>query len=55
MDENQKLIVVPWDFTPVAENALAHAVRIGRQVKNEIALLHIVEPGIKPKRHWHDN
>jgi len=49
MDENQKLVVVPWDFTPVAENALAHAVRIGRQVKNEIALLHIVEPGIKPK------
>ena len=49
MDENQKLVVVPWDFTPVAENALAHAVRIGRQVKNEVGLLHIVEPGIKPK------
>lgn len=49
MDENRKLIVVPWDFTPVAENALAHAVRIGRQVNNEVALLHIVEPGIKQK------
>lgn len=49
MDESQKLIVVPWDFTPVAENALAHAVRIARMVKNEIALLHIVDPGIKPK------
>jgi len=49
MDENKKLVVVPWDFTPVAENALAHAVRIGRQVNNEVALLHIVEPGIKQK------
>ncbi len=49
MDENQKLIVVPWDFTPVAENALAHAARISRMVKNDIALLHIVDPGIKPK------
>ena len=49
MDENKKLVVVPWDFTPVAENALAHAVRIGRQVNNEVALLHIVDSGIKPK------
>lgn len=49
MDENQKLIVVPWDFTPVAENALAHAVRIGRMVKNDIALLHIVDSGVKTK------
>ncbi len=49
MDENRKLVVVPWDFTPVAENALAHAVRIGHQVNNDVALLHIVEPGIKPK------
>ncbi|HBE41372.1 MAG TPA: universal stress protein UspA [Bacteroidales bacterium] len=49
MDENQKLIVVPWDFTPVAENALAHAARISRMVKNDIALLHIVDTAIKPK------
>lgn len=47
MEENQKLIVVPWDFTIVAENALAHAVKIGRMVGNEICLLHIVEKGIK--------
>jgi nucleotide-binding universal stress UspA family protein len=46
MEENQKLIVVPWDFTIVAEHALAHAVKIGRMVGNQIALLHIVEPGI---------
>jgi len=47
MEDLQKIIVVPWDFTPVAEHALAHAVRIGRMVGNEICLLHIVDPGIK--------
>jgi nucleotide-binding universal stress UspA family protein len=48
MEEHQKPVVVPWDFTPVAENALAHAVKISRMVGNEISLLHIVDPGIKP-------
>ena len=47
MEENKKLIVVPWDFTPVAEHALAHAVMIGRMVNNDICLLHIVDKGIK--------
>jgi nucleotide-binding universal stress UspA family protein len=47
MEENKKLIVVPWDFTHVAEHALAHAVKISRMVGNDIALLHIVDPGIK--------
>jgi len=46
MDKNQKLIVVPWDFTPVAEHALAHAVRISHTIKNDIALLHIIDTGI---------
>jgi nucleotide-binding universal stress UspA family protein len=46
MEEQQKLIVVPWDFTQVAEAALAHAAKISRMVGNEICLLHIVEPGI---------
>jgi len=49
MEEHQKLIVVPWDFTQVADNALAHAVKISRQVGNEICLLHIVDKAIKPK------
>jgi nucleotide-binding universal stress UspA family protein len=48
MEEHKKLIVVPWDFTPVAEHALAHAVKISRMVGNEICLLHIVDSGIKP-------
>jgi len=49
MEEHQKPIVVPWDFTPVAENALAHAVKISKMVGNEISLLHIVDSSIKPE------
>ena len=49
MAEKEQLIVVPWDFTPVAENALAHAVKISRMVKNDICLLHIVDKKIKPQ------
>lgn len=41
-----KQIVVPWDFTQVAESALEHAVKISRMVGSEICLLHIVEKGI---------
>ena len=48
MEESKKLIVVPWDFTPVAEHALAHAVKISRMVHDEVCLLHIVDKGIKP-------
>ena len=49
MEEHKKVIVVPWDFSHVAENALAHAVKISRMVANDICLLHIVETGINPK------
>jgi len=49
MEENKKLIVVPWDFTHVAESALAHAAKIGRMIGNDICLLHIVESGISVK------
>ena len=48
MEEHQKPVVVPWDFTNVAENALAHAVKISRMAGNEICLLHIVDKDIKP-------
>jgi nucleotide-binding universal stress UspA family protein len=50
MEENQKLVVVPWDFTPVAEAALAHAVKISRMAGNTVTLLHIVEPDITESR-----
>lgn len=49
MEEYKKLIIVPWDFTDVAESALAHAVKIGRMVNTDICLLHIVDPDVKVK------
>lgn len=49
MEDHKKLIVVPWDFTHIAEHALAHAVKISRMVGNDICLLHIVDSGIKAK------
>jgi nucleotide-binding universal stress UspA family protein len=49
MEEHKNLIVVPWDFTPVASYALAHAVKISRHIGNDIAILHIVEEGATPK------
>jgi nucleotide-binding universal stress UspA family protein len=55
MEENKKLIVVPWDFSHVAEHALAHAVKIGRMVGSDICLLHIVDSGISPKDHAQKN
>ncbi len=36
-------ILVPWDFTEVAENALKHAVKISAYLKNKIQLIHIVK------------
>ena len=47
MEESKKLIVIPWDFTPVAEHALAHAVKISRMIDGDICLLHIADKGIK--------
>ena len=42
MEKINKPIIVPWDFTAVAENAYAHAVNISRLISREILLLHIV-------------
>jgi nucleotide-binding universal stress UspA family protein len=55
MEVDSKIIVVPWDFTPVTEYALMHAVKISRMTHNDICLLHIVEKittegGIKAKQ-----
>lgn len=43
MENTIKPIIVPWDFTHVAENALAHAINVDNILKREIVLLHIVE------------
>ncbi|HAM98856.1 MAG TPA: universal stress protein UspA [Marinilabiliales bacterium] len=41
--EAGKRIIVPWDFTEKAENALAHAVKMAKVLDNSITLLHIVK------------
>lgn len=43
MEVDSKIIVVPWDFTPVTEYALQHAIKISLMTRNEICLLHVVE------------
>jgi len=55
MEVDSKIIVVPWDFTPVTEYALQHAVKISRMTHNDVCLLHIVEKittegGVKAKQ-----
>lgn len=42
MEKNEKPIIVPWDFTPVAQNAFLHALNFSRTLNCSIALLHIV-------------
>ncbi len=36
-------ILIPWDFTEVAEHALEHALVIAKHVRNNIALAHIIK------------
>ena len=42
MSEEKKTILVTWDFSNAAINALKHAVTIGKIVKNNVALFHVV-------------
>ena len=42
MEQLERPIIVPWDFTHVAENAFQHAVNISRSLHRDILLLHIV-------------
>lgn len=43
--ENNNTILVPYDFSEIAANALGHAVKIAEIYNNQITLLHIVEDG----------
>jgi len=36
-------LLVPWDFTEVAEYALEHAIKISKKLHNKIVLLHVVK------------
>jgi nucleotide-binding universal stress UspA family protein len=39
-------LLIPWDFTPVAENALKYAVKIGSLASNsKVELVHVIETG----------
>ncbi|MDA3822469.1 MAG: universal stress protein [Bacteroidales bacterium] len=41
MSEEKKTILVTWDFSEPAVNALKHAARIGKSVDNYVALFHV--------------
>ena len=43
MNQDKKTILVTWDFSIAAENALKHAVKIARIVENNAALFHVYQ------------
>jgi nucleotide-binding universal stress UspA family protein len=42
MEQIERPIIVPWDFSQVAENAFQHAVNVSKSLHRDILLLHIV-------------
>lgn len=42
MEQSERPLIVPWDFTHVAENAFQHAVNVSKSLHRDILLLHIV-------------
>ena len=42
MEKLERPIIVPWDFSQVAENAFQHAVNISKALNGDILLLHVV-------------
>ncbi len=45
MKKADKVLFVTYDFTPVSDNALSHALRISKYTDSPIRLLHVVEEG----------
>jgi nucleotide-binding universal stress UspA family protein len=43
MEDTQKPILVPWDFSEIAEYALAHAVQLAKIIKCPIVLAHVTK------------
>jgi nucleotide-binding universal stress UspA family protein len=37
------ILLVPWDFTEVAEFALEHAIKVAKRLNNQIKLIHVVK------------
>jgi len=42
MSEEKKSILVTWDFSKAAENALKHAAKLGKIIENNVKLFHVV-------------
>jgi nucleotide-binding universal stress UspA family protein len=40
---SNKPVIVPWDFSELAEDALGHAVMLNKTIKTDIILLHLVK------------
>ncbi len=57
MEKLDKELLVTYDFTPVSENALAHALRISKYTDSPIRLLNVVEEGhgLEQRREEADN
>mgnify|MGYP001164756256 CR=1 FL=1 len=46
MENNPLRMLIPWDFSPVAENALKYAVKIGSLTSSAtVELIHVIESG----------
>ncbi len=43
MEKDNKFIIIPWDFSKVAENALLHGIKIAKMLHNDICFLHIID------------
>ncbi len=43
MERQNSPITIPWDFTPLAEYALQHAIHFGKIIDSDIVLVHIVK------------
>ncbi len=37
------ILLVPWDFTEVAEFALEHAIKVAKRLNNQVTLIHVVK------------
>lgn len=47
MEKDKKLIIILWDFSEVAENALLHGIKIAKMANNDLRLLHIINKDVK--------
>lgn len=45
MNKEKNVLLVTWDFTPMSENALLHAIKLSQNVETKIRLVHVVKSG----------